>query len=144
MTTGAFVSIIVLAVGFFGLDQWSKRALRVRLTGRSVCWGGVLRLRAVTHVERFYRRTSARVALVIMWCGALASAIVLYRFHAWFHSPVAALGLGLALAGAAGNLTDILYRRAIVNFIDVGWWPVFNLADVGIVAGLIAAFLARA
>jgi lipoprotein signal peptidase len=28
----------------------------------------------------------------------------------------------------------------VVDFIDLGWWPVFNLADIGIVGGLIAAF----
>lgn len=51
------------------------------------------------------------------------------------------LGVGAALGGAAGNLSDVLRRRAIVDFIDLGWWPVFNVADIGIVAGLVAAFL---
>ena len=51
-----------------------------------------------------------------------------------------AIGLALALAGAAGNLVDILRWRYVVDFVDLGWWPVFNLADVGIVGGLLLAF----
>jgi signal peptidase II len=46
----------------------------------------------------------------------------------------------LALGGAAGNLRDILRRHYILDFIDLRWWPVFNLADVSIVAGLLLAF----
>jgi signal peptidase II len=143
MTAGVFIGLVVLGGGFFGLDQWTKKAVGVHLAGRSIGWGPVLRLRTVTHVEDSYRRTSFRVALVIVWCAAVASAIVLYRLNAWFHNPVAGSGLALALGGAAGNLTDILHRRSIVNFIEVGWWPVFNLADIGIVAGVVTAFLTR-
>jgi len=49
-------------------------------------------------------------------------------------------GVGAALGGAAGNLLDILRRRSVLDFIDLRWWPVFNIADVGIVAGLAVAF----
>jgi signal peptidase II len=56
------------------------------------------------------------------------------------HSRAALAGVGCALGGAAGNLLDILRRRHVVDFIDLGWWPVFNLADVAIVGGLLFAF----
>jgi len=48
--------------------------------------------------------------------------------------------VGFAIGGAAGNLTDILRQQYVTNFIDLGWWPVFNLADVAIVGGLLLAF----
>ncbi len=63
--------------------------------------------------------------------------------------PVA-VGLGLLLGGAAGNLTDRLFRHnhgAVIDFIDparVGtrdWWPVFNLADAAIVVGVAVLLL---
>jgi signal peptidase II len=75
----------------------------------------------------------------VVWVAALVSAISLYRFGSWFHHPLGAIGLALALAGAAGNLVDILRWRYVVDFVDLGWWPVFNLADVGIVGGLLLA-----
>ena len=55
-------------------------------------------------------------------------------------TELARLGAGAALGGAAGNLLDVLRRAAVTDFIDVGWWPTFNLADVGVVAGLVLAF----
>jgi len=49
---------------------------------------------------------------------------------------------GLVLGGALGNLGDRLFRSkgAVVDFIKVGFWPIFNLADASIVIG--AALLA--
>ncbi len=47
------------------------------------------------------------------------------------------LSLGLQLGGAAGNLLDRLRMGHVTDFIDVGPWPIFNLADTAIVTGLI-------
>jgi signal peptidase II len=60
--------------------------------------------------------------------------------------------LGLILGGALGNLCDRLFRGEgllrgeVVDFVKVGIWPVFNLADSCVVAGglLLALFLGRA
>lgn len=41
--------------------------------------------------------------------------------------------VALGLGGAAGNLVDRIARGAVVDFIDLRFWPVFNLADVAIV-----------
>jgi lipoprotein signal peptidase len=55
--------------------------------------------------------------------------------------PDAVAGITAALAGAACNLIDWIRRRAIVDFISVGWWPAFNLADAAIVIGGVLAGL---
>lgn len=50
---------------------------------------------------------------------------------------------GLVSGGALGNVTDRLVRPPgfpsghVVDFIDIGWWPVFNVADIGIVVGAV-------
>ena len=43
-------------------------------------------------------------------------------------------GLALLLAGAVGNLIDRVRFGYVIDFIQVYWWPTFNLADVWIVA----------
>lgn len=54
-----------------------------------------------------------------------------------------AIGLGMVLGGALGNLVDRLFRAPgplqghVVDFIAIGWWPVFNVADSSIVCGAI-------
>ncbi|MDF0532451.1 signal peptidase II [Tsukamurella sp. 8F] len=49
-----------------------------------------------------------------------------------------AVGLGLVVGGASGNLIDRIFRSPgvlrghVVDFVSVGWWPVFNVADSAI------------
>ncbi|MCS7282447.1 MAG: signal peptidase II [Anaerolineae bacterium] len=49
--------------------------------------------------------------------------------------------MGLQLGGAMGNLTDRILRGAVVDFIDLNFWPlhhwpIFNIADTSIVVGV--------
>jgi signal peptidase II len=58
-------------------------------------------------------------------------------------SPWWALGLGMILGGAMGNLVDRFFRSPgplrghVVDFLSIGWWPVFNVADPAVVGGAI-------
>jgi signal peptidase II len=58
-------------------------------------------------------------------------------------SPWWAVGLGMILGGAMGNLVDRFFRAPgplrghVVDFLSVGWWPVFNVADPSVVGGAI-------
>ena len=54
--------------------------------------------------------------------------------------------LMLLAAGTVGNLIDRIFRGYVVDFLDLGWFPVFNLADAMITAGtigLIYVFIAE-
>lgn len=52
-----------------------------------------------------------------------------------------AIAVGMVMGGAAGNVVDRLFRGsgwfrgAVVDFIDLQWWPVFNVADIGVTVG---------
>ncbi|MDM8520859.1 signal peptidase II [Anaerolineales bacterium HSG6] len=46
------------------------------------------------------------------------------------------LSLGLLLGGAMGNFIDRISRGYVVDFIDIGFWPIFNIADLAIVCGV--------
>ena len=49
---------------------------------------------------------------------------------------------GMILGGALGNLADRLRLGYVVDFIDLRWWPVFNVADSCIVVGVALLALA--
>ena len=71
--------------------------------------------------------------------GAVVAAVVLLASRN-LPSWASAVGLGLVLGGALGNLTDRFIRGPgfsgeVVDFIDLHIWPVFNLADSAIVLG---------
>ena len=58
--------------------------------------------------------------------------------------PLGAGLFGAIAGGAVGNLLDRLFRAddgflsgAVIDFIDLGWWPVFNIADSAIVVGVV-------
>jgi signal peptidase II len=85
--------------------------------------------------------------------AALASAVTV-GMAVWLtraRTHLLALGLGLVIGGAAGNIIDRLRFQAVVDFIDVhvgGYhWPAFNLADSAITVGvgllLIDSFVRR-
>lgn len=74
---------------------------------------------------------------------ALVVVVVIIRFSARLRSGWWMLGLGLVLGGALGNLVDRLFRSPgplrgyVVDFVSVGWWPVFNVADSAVVCGAV-------
>lgn len=74
---------------------------------------------------------------------AVAVVIGVIKIGRTLRSPWWALGLGLVLGGALGNLIDRFFRAPgpfqghVVDFVSVGWWPVFNVADSSIVCGAI-------
>ena len=134
--------LIIYAAFVLLCDQASKRLVQTCLAG-PLSFGRLFRIREVHHRQRLYEGAVWRSAMVIVWCVAFASIAFLRTQRMMFESPLATLGLGCALGGAAGNLTDVLRRRHVVDFIDLGWWPVFNLADIAIVGGLLLAFLSE-
>jgi lipoprotein signal peptidase len=125
------------------LDQWSKATFALRGTDRRVPWLPALRIRRVNAVKPLYCSAFGRAFMAVAWLAALAGATLFQQHGGWFHSPIERAGIGVALGGAAGNLLDVLRRHYVIDFIDVRWWPVFNLADVAIVGGLVAAFFTR-
>ena len=73
--------------------------------------------------------------LVLLTCGVLV--VVWVNRHKIAKQPLRfKLGLTLGLAGAVGNLIDRIRLGCVIDFIDVRFWPVFNVADMGIVAGV--------
>jgi signal peptidase II len=47
------------------------------------------------------------------------------------------IGLAFVLGGSCGNLLDRVFRSYVIDYLDFAIWPVFNLADIMINAGVI-------
>ena len=67
--------------------------------------------------------------------------IVLYNYRLPADHKLLRLALGLQLGGAMGNLIDRLRLGHVTDWMDVGPWPVFNVADASIVAGVVVLAL---
>jgi signal peptidase II len=68
-------------------------------------------------------------------------AIIYYYPHVENEDWTLKLALGLQLAGASGNLIDRLMMGKVTDFISVGVFPVFNIADASITIGVVVLLL---
>jgi signal peptidase II len=137
--TGALFAAAALAVL---VDQASKvLAERVLADRRCDLFGQSSGFRWVLNRRGSLVAVPLRWAFVI-WIGLLAGS-ALFAVEEASVGVVGAVGLGLALGGATSNLADRVVRGAVADFIAVGRWPMFNLADGVMVAGtgLLAAGL---
>jgi len=144
---GTVTLVVVLA------DQVSKHWALVRLgDGSTVDLVGSLRLTLAFNTgTAFSLGDDLELGPVI---AVLALAVVAWLLLSG-HSATrgGALAAGLVAGGALGNLIDRALRSgpygapagvlggAVVDFIDLQWWPVFNVADAGIVVGALALVL---
>ena len=49
--------------------------------------------------------------------------------------------IALLLGGIVGNLIDRIYFGGVIDFIDIGLWPAFNIADLTISVGIFGILL---
>lgn len=120
------------------LDQASKRLIESRSGAQAGSRRGP-RIRVVANARIGLGLIQDRRLLVAFWVAALFGTLLLIRWLPPLQEPTALFGLGAASGGATGNLVDMLRRGAVVDFIDLRIWPVFNLADVALVGGVLAA-----
>ena len=121
----------------FLLDQGSKQFIKTFLSyGESWPGEGDFRLTHVTNSgAAFGFFTDATPMLVLASIVAIGFLVYFYRAHA-LPRPLLRFAIGLQMGGALGNLVDRLHSGFVVDFIDLAWWPVFNLADSSIVVGM--------
>lgn len=75
--------------------------------------------------------------VLIPFSFIMIAAILVYGFRSLnMEHPLSMAALGLMTGGALGNVIDRIARGFVVDFIKVGWWPTFNLADSFLVMGI--------
>jgi len=83
----------------------------------------------------------------VLAVGAIIVTLVLVRVLRGTTDRVLVIALSLVLGGALGNLSDRFFRAPgfmrghVVDFVAVGWWPVFNVADSCVTIGAILLVL---
>ena len=124
-------------------DQLSKLWIRSNLlVGQSLFEVGFFRF---THVHN----TGAAFGIFqgyssILTIVAFIGVAVLLTYTLFIHprfpllnGSLSRLALGLVLGGTIGNIIDRLRQGYVTDFIDIGVWPTFNLADSSVVVGAI-------
>lgn len=132
---GALCALVLAA------DQAAKAAIEAHLVpGEHVGVLGPLEL-TLSHNDgvAFGLAGGAGVKLILL--TAVALVVIAYLFSRRPTRPWMWVAVGLIAGGALGNLVDRLRQDAVTDFIAVGSWPPFNLADVAISLGVLLLVL---
>ncbi|WP_372460218.1 signal peptidase II [Nocardia coffeae] len=136
--------LLVIAGVAFLLDLGTKALVVAKMTpGEPISIiGDVVRLTLVRNPGAAFSMATGMTWLLTLIAAAVVVGVI--RIGRSLRSVSWAIGLGLVLGGAVGNLIDRLFRAPgplqghVVDFISVTrWWPVFNVADSSIVCGAI-------
>ena len=137
----------MVAVGWILADQLTKNWAEANLDTRDIDVVWTLRFHlAYNNAAAFslgsgYGPWIALAALVVVgvlvWQGRTIT------------TRLGAVALALIVGGAVGNVYDRAFRGdsgffhgSVIDFIDLRWWPIFNVADIGVVCGAILLVVA--
>ena len=137
----SLIAIIVV------VDQATKHWAQNRLSGgRTIDIVGSLRFNLAFNKGMAFSQGTGLGPII----GALAFVVVIV-IVLWMRRSahgLAAVAAGLIVGGATGNLIDRLFRGdawlrgAVVDFVDLQWFPVFNVADSAISVGAVLMVVA--
>ncbi len=132
------LALPVTAMLVFVLDQWTKSLVMRDLShGKFVnLFSGLVRIDFTRNSgAAFGLFQSAGIVFAVVAAVVIVAIATNYRKIA-AGSVIVRVALGLILGGALGNLVDRVRLGYVVDFIDLRWWYVFNLADSAIVIGV--------
>ncbi|WP_084460661.1 signal peptidase II [Nocardia kruczakiae] len=136
--------LLLIAAVVLAVDLGTKALVVAKMTpGEPISIiGDVVRLTLIRNSGAAFSMATGMTWLLTLIAVAVVIGVI--RIGRTLRSLSWAIGLGLVLGGALGNLVDRLFRSPgplqghVIDFIAVTkWWPVFNVADSSIVCGAI-------
>ena len=126
-----------LVIGVFVFDQVTKAIIRSSLSlGDSWPEEGIFRIVHGLNTGSAFGLFAGFTNLLVV-ASIIGIVFILIVFLKQNNSVIwLRLSLGLIVGGALGNLFDRVKDGAVVDFISVGWWPAFNIADSSISVGM--------
>jgi signal peptidase II len=135
-----------VAAAVVAVDHLTKWWAQRELAGRDIDLIGSLRLHLTYNTGAAFSLGSRFAPLIALL--AVGVVVALLGLGRGVQGRLAAVAVGAVVGGAVGNLLDRLLRHGsgflggpVVDFVDLQWWPVFNVADMAITLGAVALAL---
>ena len=147
-TVKNYWGIFIIAAVIVALDQWTKWWVRANIpAGESWLPEALQWLSPYARIVHWYNRGAAfgmfqEGSMIFTVLAFIVIAAILYYYPKVSSAdwPLR-LAMSMQLGGAMGNLVDRLARGHVTDFISVGTFPVFNIADASITVGCIVLLL---
>lgn len=126
----------LIAGGILLLDRLSKIWImnNIDLGTNLVLINGILNISYLHNRGAAFGIMQGQAWLFLALAAMVIVAAVYYN-HQYHPQRWIQYALALIVGGSLGNLIDRLLYRSVVDFISIGWFPVFNVADMAIVCG---------
>jgi signal peptidase II len=140
-----WLGLLTIAVAAVIADQLTKQVVaRALAINEEVEIAGPFSIHHVHNSGIAFGLFSNATPIVTALTAIAVGWMLLFFARSGSRHPVLPIALGLLIGGSASNLTDRVRLGHVTDFLDVRFWPAFNLADSFIVLGvliLLAALL---
>jgi signal peptidase II len=135
--------LAAIAAVVVACDQLSKLWITSHLAyNQSVPPDGFFRLTYAQNTGAafsiFYGKTS--ILTIVSIIGVILLLVynfLVYRRFSYLDNRINKIALAFIMGGTVGNLIDRLRLGYVTDFVDIGPWPIFNVADSSLVVGII-------
>jgi signal peptidase II len=130
------LSLVVLAAGL--ADQLTKQLVSRRLAlGDEISIIANFTIHHVQNTGIAFGLFAGSTWLVIPLTALAIAWMLVFFARSGGRHPVLPVGLGLVIGGSLSNLVDRVRLGHVTDFLDLRYWPAFNLADTFIVVGVV-------
>jgi signal peptidase II len=133
-----WLGLAAIALAAVAADQLTKHIVAGELSlDDGVHVAGPLWIRHVQNSGIAFGFFSQATAPVIVVTAVAVAWMLWFFWRAGARHPILPVALGLVIGGSVSNLVDRVRLGYVTDFIDLRWWPSFNLADSFIVIGVL-------
>ena len=141
-----WLGLAAISVAAVAADQLTKRIVTTHLQlDEGVHIVGPFWIHHVRNSGIAFGLFASATSVVIVLTALAVAWMLGYFARSGARHPILPVALGLVIGGSVSNLVDRVRLGYVTDFLDLRWWPAFNLADSFIVIGvvvLLAALLA--
>jgi signal peptidase II len=137
------VGLLAVAAAAIGADQLTKHIVSSRLSlDEEVHVVGPLWIHHVQNSGIAFGLFASATAVVIVLTALAVTWMLAFFYRSGSRHPVLPVALGLVIGGSCANLLDRVRIGHVTDFLDLRFWPAFNLADTFIVVGVAILLIA--
>jgi len=132
-----WLGLTVVALVAVLADQITKHVVASSITlDSAVKLVGPISIRHVQNSGIAFGLFSSATVVVIVLTTVAVAWMLLFFARSGARHPALPVALGLLIGGSVSNLVDRVRLGYVTDFLDLRWWPAFNLADASIVVGV--------